>query len=114
MTEKKDIFEQAAENPKELLENRKGLYLMINAIAKHADFYEREHRHLFFENKDMVKIATDEITNGKVKIFRSKDSAMECLKHNQEEMLAKAAAEAESYENEVASVATEEALKTEE
>ncbi len=76
-----NIFEEAAENPKELLEKRKGLYLMINAIAKLANQYEEKNSGLFVEKtEDPIMKATEEIIEKKVRIFENKEKYEEFVK----------------------------------
>lgn len=69
MTEKKDIFEVATSNPQDLLQERRGMYLMINAIAKQADWIETHKRSMLTDSNDVVSIATSGIVEGKVKIY---------------------------------------------
>ena len=69
MSEKKDIFEVATSNPQDLLQERRGMYLMINAIAKQADWIETHKRSMLTDTNDIVSIATNGIVEGKVKIY---------------------------------------------
>lgn len=69
MTEQLDVFATAAEDPRKLLTERRGMYLMINAIAKQADWIEQNARRLNIDANDVVRVATTGIIEGKVKIF---------------------------------------------